>query len=87
MAKGMVMLVGKKYVENIYTYGWCEKEIATFSSEKKAKDYIKKSRLKRKKKCWNEEWRAFRKGSLLYDCRSARIEKFYTRVPHDPEIK
>lgn len=83
------VLIGS-YEEHEYAYGgytgnskWVEEEIATFDTEKMARDYIEKSKLKNPK----DYRRPFRKNSLLSRFRYAEVEIYDPEIlTHNPTI-
>ena len=60
-----------------------ERIVATFDTEKSAKDYLQKSELK------NPKWQhKFRSKSLLSLCEYAHVDEYYSDgpPPHEPEL-
>lgn len=66
---------------------YSEECIATFDTEKDAKAYLKKSRLKKTKRVSYGSDIVFRASSLLCNCCGARVEEYRSLVepPHNPE--
>ena len=83
------VLIGS-YEEHEYGYGgytgrseWVEDKIATFDTEKMARDYIEKSKLKNPA----DYRRPFKKKSLLHDYRYAEVEIYEPEyLEHNPTI-
>lgn len=65
-----------------------EEVVATFDNEKDAKDYIKKSRLKQRKRSNWDDGQPFKSSSLLSRFASAEVRKHYSEPdpPHNPTI-
>lgn len=77
--KGQFVLVGYKDKEYPGDEDYCN-IVATFDTEKMAKNYLKKSKLR------NSSVRKFRAKSLLCMYDDASIEKIGDPPPHNPEI-
>lgn len=75
--------IGERFLDH-----YSEKIVATFSSAKLAKAYIKNSKLKQPKRETYGPDKVFKDKSLLSGAIGASVEKDYGQVelPHDPEI-
>jgi hypothetical protein len=83
------VIIGYEVIHEYGYGGWTgrveakEENVATFDTRQMAVDYIEKSKLKNPK---NRD-RPFKKGSLLMNYESARVEEYYPEVlPHNPVI-